>query len=177
MKVIIASTNPVKVNATKEAFASMLPEIVFEYVGISAPSDVADQPMSDQETFIGASNRVNNARKQEPDADYWVGIEGGLEMKKGELEVFAWVVIQDKEEMIGKGRSTTFFLPPIMAQKIAEGMELGHAADVVFNEKNSKQNQGTIGILTGNVIDRTRYYVDPTIAALIPFKSPSLYIK
>ncbi len=34
-------------------------------------------PMSDAETLMGATNRANNAKKEVPDADYWVGLEGG----------------------------------------------------------------------------------------------------
>jgi len=175
MKIIIASTNPVKVNAAREAFRLMFPGVVFEFQGISVPSGVADQPMTDAETFTGALNRAANASAAVPDADYWVGIEGGLEKKRNELEVFAWTVIKDKSGAIGKGRTATFFLPPVVAREVLGGMELGAAADLVFKESNCKQNMGTIGILTGGLIDRTKYYVDPLIIALIPFKNAELY--
>jgi inosine/xanthosine triphosphatase len=138
-------------------------------------SGVADQPMTDEETITGALNRVNDARSRMPGADFWVGIEGGLQSRGGELEAFAWVVVESKNGVVGKGRTATFFLPPVVAEKIHGGMELGHANDLVFNEKNSKQNQGAVGILTGGVIDRTAYYVDPAVLALIPFKNRALY--
>ncbi|MDO8623837.1 MAG: inosine/xanthosine triphosphatase [bacterium] len=175
MRVVIASTNPVKINATKEAFRLMLPELVFEFVAVSAGSGVSDQPMTDAETFMGALNRVDNAKKQNPDADFWVGIEGGLERKGSELEAFAWVVVENKEGMIGKGRTATFFLPPAIVQKIDEGMELGHASDAVFKSTNSKHNKGAIGLLTGGIIDRTKYYIDPAVLALIPFKNKDFF--
>jgi non-canonical (house-cleaning) NTP pyrophosphatase len=76
---------------------------------------------------------------------------------------------------VGKGRTATFFLPHALVVKINEGMELGHATDAVFNETNSKHNQGAVGILTGGVIDRTKYYIDPIVLALIPFKNSNLY--
>jgi inosine/xanthosine triphosphatase len=66
-------------------------------------------------------------------------------------------------------------LPPAIAKLIKEGKELAHASDIVFNESKSGQKQGTIGILTNNIINRTRYYIDPVIMALIPFKNPDLY--
>ncbi len=177
MKVIIASHNPVKINAAREAFKQMFPGETFEVIGTDVPSDVSDQPMTDTETYTGAVNRAENASQKESDADFWVGIEGGLEEKSGDLECFAWVVIKDKDGTIGKGRSAAFFLPPAVAQKIREGMELGHAADAVFNETNLKQNQGTVGMLTKGLIERTKYYVDPAIMALIPFANPSLFGK
>lgn len=174
MKVVVASTNPVKINATKEAFRLMLPELACEFEGVAAASGVADQPMSDEETLRGATSRVENAKK-EYDADFWVGIEGGIEKRAGEFEAFAWVVIKNKEGTLGKGRTATFFLPRAVAHKIEEGMELGHAIDAVFNQTNSKHNQGAIGTFTGGVIDRTKYYVDPVVLALIPFKNRALF--
>ena len=52
-KVIIASKNPVKINATKKAFEEVFNEH-FEFEGVSADSSVSDQPMSNKETLQGA---------------------------------------------------------------------------------------------------------------------------
>lgn len=172
MIIIVGSKNPVKVNATLEAFNKMFPEETFEVEGVSVESNVSDQPMDDEETFLGAKNRVDNIKCE---YDYCVGIEGGLEEKNGELEAFAWVVIKSKDGKYGKGRTSTFFLPDKVGKLVKEGMELGRASDVVFDESNSKQTTGTIGILTNNLIDRTKYYIEPTIIALIPFKNPDLF--
>lgn len=174
-KVIVASKNPVKINAVEEAFRRMLKNESFEIVGINVPSDIVDQPMTDEETYRGAMNRACNAFGVENDAEYWVGIEGGLEEKNGELEAFAWVIIRSKGGKFGKGRTSTFFLPRRVAELIKQGKELGDASDEVFQEDNSKQKQGTIGLLTENNIDRTKYYIEPVIIALIPFKNPDLY--
>jgi non-canonical (house-cleaning) NTP pyrophosphatase len=51
-------------------------------------------------------------------------------------------------------------------------MELGEADDVVFGRANSKQANGSIGLLTDDTITRTSYYVDAVVMALIPFKKP-----
>lgn len=172
-KIIVASKNPVKLNATKEAFVRMFPDKEFEVEGMNADSGVSEQPLSDKETYQGALNRVNNASVHE--ADFYVGIEGGLEERGDEFESFAWVVVKSDNGVYGKGRSATFFLPEQVSALVKEGKELGDACDEVFQEHNAKQNQGTIGILTDNNIDRTKYYIDPTIIALVPFKKPELY--
>ena len=52
-KVIIASKNPVKINATKKAFEEVFNDH-FEFEGVSADSSVSDQPMSNKETLKGA---------------------------------------------------------------------------------------------------------------------------
>jgi len=174
-RIIVASKNPVKINAVEEAFRGMFKNESFETMGMNVPSDVVDQPMTDEEAYQGAMNRANNAFSAEKGAEYWVGIEGGLEEKNGELEVFAWVVIRSNGGKYGKGRSSTFFLPKRVAELIKQGKELGDATDVVFQEDNSKQKQGIIGLLTENNIDRTKYYIEPVITALIPFKNPDLY--
>ena len=153
----------------------MFPNEHFEIDGVSVPSGVSEQPQNDAETFSGAWNRTHNAYQQNPKADFWVGIEGGVEEKDADMEVFAWVVIKAKKNGLGKGRTGTFFLPPQITTLIKQGKELGEADDIVFGRKNSKQVSGAIGLLTDNVIDRTRYYTEAVVLALIPFKNNKLY--
>jgi non-canonical (house-cleaning) NTP pyrophosphatase len=54
-------------------------------------------------------------------------------------------------------------------------MELGEADDLVFGRSNSKQDNGAIGLLTGDVIDRAQLYEQAVILALVPFKNPDMY--
>ena len=174
-KVIVASTNPVKIEAAQMGFAKMFPDESFDVQGVSAPSEVSDQPMSSHETLMGATNRANNVSKLVTDADYWVGVEGGIEDANEELEVFAWVVVMARDGKIGKGKTGTFFLPQKVAELVRQGVELGEADDIVFGRTNSKQVNGAIGILTDDVITQTTYYVPAVIMALIPFKNKELY--
>ncbi len=175
IKIVVASKNPVKIDAAEQAFQRMFRNENLEVAGVSVSSGVSEQPMTDEETYIGATNRANNAYDNKNDADYWVGIEGGLEEKNDEIEAFAWIVVRSRDGKYGKGRTSTFFLPKKIVEFIRQGKELGDAIDVVFKEDNSKQKQGAIGLLTDNNIDRTKYYVEPIIIALIPFKNPELY--
>ena len=174
MKIIIASKNPVKIQSTLQAFQAMFPTQPFEIEGVSVDSEVSNQPMSDQETLDGANNRVKNAKKQYPNADYWVGIEGGIIVNNGEMETFAWIIIHSKT-MKGKARTCGFFLPPKVAALVRQGYELGDADDMVFGASNSKQTNGASGLLTGNVITRTKLYQPAVVLALIPFRNQALY--
>ena len=174
-KIVIASKNPVKISATLNGFQKMFPNEQFEIEGISVSSGVNDQPKNDSETFSGAWNRADNVCKERPDADFCVGIEGGIEEKNSDTEVFAWVVIKAKGDGFGKGKTGTFFLPPQIAELIKQGKELGEADDIVFGRINSKQENGAVGILTDNVVDRTKYYTEAVVLALIPFKNRNLY--
>ncbi len=179
-KVIISSKNPVKIDAVKHSFEEMFPHETFNFEGVSVPSGVSDQPLGEDETFTGAENRATNASKEMPDADYWVGIEGGCEKLHDGMVVYAWMVIHgkyDAEVKVGKARSSTFFLPNEVMKLVDEGLELGDADDKVFKRSNSKQQNGAVGILTGDAITRRDYYVQALKLALIPFleHNSSLY--
>ena len=66
MRVIVASQNPVKIKAVQDAYATFLPELPVETVGVQVASGVADQPMSDDETLQGAWQRASNAQEAYP---------------------------------------------------------------------------------------------------------------
>lgn len=172
--VVIASKNPVKVQAVKIGFERMLPGQTFEFQKVSVSSGVSDQPFTDEETLRGACNRAANAMQISPHADYWVGVEGGVEDLDEGMTAFAWIVVRSKNTL-GKGRTGTFFLPPAVTELIHQGKELGEADDIVFGRTNSKQENGAVGLLSGNVIDRAKLYEQAVILALIPFKNPGLY--
>ena len=167
-KIIVASKNPVKINATKIAFERSFPKEFFEVIGVQAPSLVADQPMSDEETYRGAENRVNNAKAAHPNADFWVGIEGGIQDRTSVMDAFGWMIILTKTEK-SDARSCTFPLPPCVADAVRKGKELGHVNDAFFKMHNSKQGGGAVGSLTDNLVSRTDLYVQPLLLALIPF--------
>jgi inosine/xanthosine triphosphatase len=174
-KIIVGSTNPVKINSTKLAFETAFPEDEFEVEGVSAVSDVRDQPMSNDETLLGARNRANYVKERRPEANYWVGIEGGIEEHEDVLEAFAWMVILGEDGHEGKARTSSFVLPHEVSLLVRAGMELGQADDQVFNQSHSKQKNGAVGLLTNDLIDRSEYYKQAVILALVPFLKPELY--
>lgn len=175
--VIVASKNPVKIQAARQGFTRMFPGETFAFQGLSAPSGVRDQPFTNAETLQGAYNRAQNARALSPQADFWIGIEGGVDQSpEGGLVVFAWVVVLSGDQ-VGKGQTGVFFLPPRVAELVHQGKELGEADDIVFGRTNSKQDNGAVGLLTGDVIVRAVYYEQAVILALIPFRNPELYLQ
>lgn len=179
-QVVVASTNPVKIGAVEGAFRRMVPGDVTEVEGVSVDSGVSDQPLSDLETLRGAAARAEAAEALRPEADYWVGIEGGIESRgksrseSGGMMAFAWVVVRSSFG-IGRARSGSFFLPDQVVRLVGEGMELGEADDIVFGRSNSKQEEGAVGLLTHGVIDRRALYEQAVVLALAPLKNPLLY--
>ncbi len=96
-RIVVASVNPVKVQAVLKGFQEMFPEEQFTASSIRVDSGVHAQPSSNEETLAGALNRAKEAIKQINEADYWVGIEGGIENLGGEISVFAWIIIKSQE--------------------------------------------------------------------------------
>lgn len=172
MKIVIASGNPVKIQAVEQGFKAYFNDIEIE--SVQADSGVSDQPLTDSETLLGARNRATEARKKISDADFWVGIEGGVQAEDSGLTAFAWIVIFGAGKK-GEARTATFFLPKKVGHLVAGGLELGTANDLVFNESNSKQKSGAVGLLTRDVVDRTELYRQAVVLALIPFVNNGLY--
>ena len=174
--IVIASTNPVKKNSIEKAMKKLLPEHTINWIQKDVPSGVNAQPMTDEETLLGAQNRVKKIRQLVTEADYWIGIEGGVDFdKNGEMMAFAWVVI-DNGKIVGKARSGSFYLPGKITALVQQGKELGEADDIIFGENNSKQKNGAIGLLTHNLIDRSALYEHAVILAFLPFINLELYL-
>ena len=174
MRVVVASHNPVKLQAVETAWQEVFQGHQVVVLPCSVPSGVSDQPLSEEETYLGAFNRVQRARLEHPNADFWVGIEGGIHAHSNELAAFAWIAITNGKRL-GQARTATFFLPPRVVRLIKAGKELGEADDIVFGRSQSKKKEGAVGLLTRGIIDRKRLYADAIILALIPFVNAALY--
>ncbi|KAM7187489.1 Maf/Ham1 [Rhypophila sp. PSN 637] len=123
------------------------------------------------------------------------------DQKESALQSFAWVVIigdrhefssistldgsstsnseqlpnKNEYDMIeGKARTLMYYLPLETSRLVRGGMELGHAEDQIWGQTNSKQKNGSIGLLTGDVVDRKGYIQQAVVGALIPFRNPGL---
>lgn len=118
--IIVSSKNPVKITATRQGFSALLPA-PYTIQPLSVPSGVPEQPFSDQETLQGALNRVANARRETPEADFWVGIEGGVHDHDGAILNFAWIVVQGRSGKVGKARTASYYLPEESADLVRGG--------------------------------------------------------
>ena len=123
-RVAVASHNPIKALAVEQAFRCMFPERDVEIRPVSVESGVSDQPDTSDETRKGAVNRARAAKAALPDADYWVGIEGGIEDSPAGMEAFAWIVALSTRGF-GQGKTASFFLPDDVANLVRGGLELG----------------------------------------------------
>lgn len=173
--IAVGSTNPVKVQAALSGFRALFPEWSISASGVAVDSQVPDQPHGEAETMRGAITRRQAVQRAAPEADFWVGIEGGVETVAGTLFASAWISVASREGQTGLGKTALFPLPPEIGRLLKAGMELGHANDQVFGEHNSKHQGGAVGSLTGGVISREDLYRHALIQALIPFRQPQLF--
>jgi inosine/xanthosine triphosphatase len=180
MKVLVGSRNPVKLEATKDAFSKYFNAV--EVVGIGVNSKVSNQPIED-ETFAGAENRAFELKKTNKErnfnAEFFVGIEGGIKRLFDRWFTFGVICIMDDKGRIGYGTSPFFELPSYITEELlkGKGIELSDVMDNLIGEKNTKEKQGAVGYFTKGVMDRKRYYVDGLTVALIPFLNKDLYFE
>ena len=173
LKVAVGSKNPVKVAAVKSAFEKVFGTC--EIIGLSVPSGVSDMPMSFMEIAKGAKNRAQSAR-EELDADYGVGLEGGF--NETELGTFlaGFVAVVNREDIWGYSGGEGLFMPENIVKRVKdEKKELGDVMDEIRGLKNTKQGEGCIGYFTNNLIDREDSFEKPTICALSRFSKPELF--
>jgi inosine/xanthosine triphosphatase len=172
MKIVVASKNPAKLLAVEQAFAVVFPDQDRLVSGLAVDSGVKDQPDSDQETREGAINRAHAARAERPAADYWVGLEGGLERVDGQWLASAWMAVLRAGGALGLARTPTLPLPPGVQRLLEDGLELGEANDRIFSTHNSKQQGGAFGLLTQGRMTRGGVYAQTLELALIPLVHP-----
>jgi inosine/xanthosine triphosphatase len=174
MKIAVGSTNPVKIEAVKEAFQAAYPDEAIEVRGYPVPSGVSDQPMSDMESIDGATHRANEALKV-GGADYGVGLEGGIQLIGNKWFDCGWVVILSKEGEAGIASSVRIETPGKMMAFIHQGKELGEVVDILSGQRNTKQAGGHFGFMTNGIIDRKEGYRQAAVMALARFLHSELW--
>lgn len=184
LQVIVASHNSTKITAARLALTQALPNTKLNIQGVSVPSGVPEQPLSDAETYQGAKQRALAARALAPNADLWIGMEGGVEFKQWQPEAttcitFAWICVLGTN-FDNASRSASLTLPASVATAIQAGDTLGHAMDCLFSDNSLVKNKGksgggALGILTGQQVTRRGLYADTLLLALSPWLHSELY--
>lgn len=165
--VVASTTNPAKINAITLAFSDVFGAENCRIEGVDVDSGVPRQPLGSQETRTGARNRVMMARQVRPEADFWVGVEAGIE----EEMTFAWMVVENAH-IRGESRSASLPLPEIILRGIRAGRELGDEIAQLTGIQNIKQQGGAIGVFTAGKLSRSSVYHQALLLALAPFHNP-----
>jgi inosine/xanthosine triphosphatase len=171
-RVLVGSTNPVKIAAVRAVLERAGSRAQVD--GMAVSSGVNDQPFGDAETIRGATQRAR-AVLDASDADFAVGLEGGVVDDDGVMRTCAWASVVARDGRIGTGGSLAMPLPVRVAALVRDGVELGHAMDRVTGAHDTKRGAGAVGILTAGLVDRQRAYEALVTYALAPFLTPDLY--
>ncbi len=168
MKVLVASENPVKVEAVKRGLSAL--SITADVIGKNPGSPVSRQPIG-EETFAGAKGRVERAKSLWEGFDAYVGIEGGIFLLNKKVLTMGVVYA----EMKGKGAfalSPGFELPRWVWEEIKEGKELGEVVGELVGDKDVKRSLGAVGVLTKGALDRAELYKPAVVLAFSTLMHP-----
>lgn len=172
MRIAVGSLNPVKQQAVESVLKPLFTGATF--VALDVPSGVSAQPWGDAETRAGAINRARNALRQS-EADLSVGLEGGLIRTEVGLMTCAWCAVVTPDGRIGVGGGAHTMLPPVAAERLEQGEELGAVMDALTGLANTKHHLGAIGILTDGLETRQTAYAHILRLALAPFRNVSMF--
>ncbi|HXR33961.1 MAG TPA: inosine/xanthosine triphosphatase [Verrucomicrobiae bacterium] len=188
-RIAIGSTRRPKLNAVREAaalFKEMIaPKMNLEIQGYEVESGVGHTPASREELMCGARQRaeavVERLRSSSESADYFVGLEGGLDvaMENGRrcvlLESWAYVTDGRRGHF---GCSGSIELPEALAVEVLlNGRELSEAIDRFAGAVGIRDAQGAWGVLSGNLISRQEAFRVAVVAAFAPFYNQRMYEK
>ena len=178
MLIAVGSENQPKLEAVRKAAHKYFPKGTYvDVVGVAAPSGVSDHPITPTEARQGALNRAVVAYDSVFDADFWVGIEGGLEeisvivpetFKR--LEEKRWIesgycFVMDRKARFAYGQAGSVRVPDHLIDSIMKGKDLSAAFEEHFGVSRIGERGGYTDWLTGGALDRTDSYVPGIIAA------------
>lgn len=176
MHIIIGSQNQPKIDAVKTAFEKVFPGEVITITGLLANSGVDAHPTSAEQAIRGAEHRLMDAKRQQGEADYFVGFESGLLKTATRTLEVAWIVIESKDGRRGTGISCGFEIRGKMLKQIIAGKELSDVIADDFGVSEIGKENGFSGMITNNTLDRKESYVQGVIFALAPFLHPEYYV-
>lgn len=163
-QIVAATTNPAKIQAILQAFTQIFGEGTCRIDALCVESGVPEQPFGSEETRNGARNRISNARRCRPDADFWVAIEAGID----EDSTFSWVIVESPHQR-GEARSATLPLPAVILERVRAGEALGPVMSHYTGIDEIGRKEGAIGTFTAGALTRSSVYYQAVILALSPF--------
>ncbi|MBI3405842.1 MAG: DUF84 family protein [Acidobacteria bacterium] len=198
-----------KLNAVWEAVSVFGPQLDtdarFEVVGVEVESGVGHTPLTRDETMTGARQRaetlVRLAQEKNEPWEYFVGLEGGLDVVGADLRVRPaelkegahigaplrvsnsrlvflenWAYVCDRNGRNAFGRSGAILIPEALAVKVVdEGIEMSYAIDEYAGGRGIRDAQGAWGVFTRNTITRQDAFRTAVLNAFAPFYNPAIY--
>jgi non-canonical (house-cleaning) NTP pyrophosphatase len=187
LRVAVGSTRAPKVEAVRRVLTTLAPVVAplrgatvtaLDLGGIAPAMPLTLQQLLDGSRLraLGALERM---RAEGEPADLGVGLEGGLDVRHEGRErrafLMSWAYVTDGRRG-AHGCGGAIELPAsLVAEVVDAGRELGGAADQMAGEEDVRSRQGTWGVLTRGLVDRTRSFELALLNALAPFYNAERY--
>lgn len=152
MEMTIGSKNPTKINAVEIVFPS------YHVIAQDVPSNVAAQPMSDEETRQGAINRAHQCKQSAFDT-IGIGLEGGAMYVDNQLCLCNWGALVTPDGDVYTASGARIALPEAFERLLKDGVELGGLMDNYAKKRNIRHKEGAIGIFTNELVSRQEMFV------------------
>lgn len=157
------------------AFNAAFPGETLSVEGVGVDSGVSSHPTNAEESLQGAINRAGRAKEARPDADYYVGIEGGLlEVGDRAWEV-SWVAIENKRGHITTALSAGIEVRGKILEAIRGGQELGDVLRNLHEIDDAGKKTGFYGLATDDLITREDACRDAVVFAVSIFKKQEYF--
>jgi non-canonical (house-cleaning) NTP pyrophosphatase len=173
-EVVLSSSNEAKKRAALQA--------ITEIFGagnvlktLEAPSGVSATPMSFEESIQGAKNRVTHSRQMAPNADYYIGAEGGVGKIADQWFIGGWVVVENKVGEQHLAASALVELPFFLVSRLDADTPLSQSieeTDFPVDLYERRNVLGTNGLITNGTYSRVTEFYDALRIALSLFHKP-----
>lgn len=154
MIVRVATSNPMKVTATRKSFSKYFKKV--QVLGVKISDSVSPQPLSFGEIVRGARER---ARRAFGECDFSVGIEAGIfriaPVSANAFQITVACITDGARETLGAG---SFYEVPSKQVR-----------DIV------KSDTGSVAVVTKGKMTREQVTRDAVLMALAPWVSAELY--
>ncbi|MBI2668521.1 DUF84 family protein [Candidatus Woesearchaeota archaeon] len=177
MIINVGSLNKIKIEAVREVLADYDFLAGAEVIAAKVDSGVSSQPLTLEETIIGAKNRAAKAFLGE---GYSIGLESGahcIETRHYErlMELTVCALYDGSQTLFGY--SSAFEIPAPLARLLREGMNLEQVCIKLGITTNHDlgEAEGLIGILSLGKLVRKEYTKQAVRTALFGLQNPELY--
>ncbi len=173
MNVHVGTANPLKIAATRAAFAKAFPDRKLNVTGIKVSPGVPPQPAGEEVT----AGAIQRARSAQMGAEFGVGIEAGILRLPGldrylNMQVCA---IVDRAGKLSIGSGPGFELPPSVLERLLHGTTLNHEMSRISGIDEIKEKIGAVGYLSAGRTNRFTVTYMTVLMALIPYIRRDLF--
>jgi inosine/xanthosine triphosphatase len=173
MHFAIGTTNTPKSEAIEQVLSNSPYTDWVTWSNHEVSSWVPDMPTSLEELRTWAKNRAIFTRREKPNADYFVGMEGGVyrDMEGENYWLIGVVYIEDREGKWHYGYSCHLEVP----EKVVDGLFDGRGRDLeqvvhsLWGAENIGDKQGSYHEWTDGMLSRREQFIMATQCAIAPF--------